>query len=123
MNPILTKNFNAAAAISQYRIVKFGAADGDVQQAAAATDAQVGVANLDAALNERVDVVVCGIAEVRLGGTVTRGNLITSDANGKGVAASAAIGANQRYLGIAMVSGVAEDIIDVLIAPGEYQGA
>jgi len=122
---ILTENFEAGAAISPYRIVKPGAADGEVIQAAAVGDALFGVSDsLGAdADGDRVDIITMGVAEVELGGTVTRGGLITSDANGKGVAAAPAVGVNNRVIGVARVSGVAGDIIDVQLCPGQIQGA
>lgn len=123
-NPILIKNYVAGAAVAARRIVKFDAADGKVIQAAAATDAVVGVAEqVAAASGERVDVIHSGIAEVEFGGTVTRGALVTADADGKAVAAAPAAGANNRVVGIALVSAASGDIAPVLIVPGQIQGA
>ncbi|MBF8271561.1 MAG: DUF2190 protein [Magnetococcales bacterium] len=123
MNPILTKAFTAGATVNPWRVVKFDSADGTVIQAAAATDALLGVANnLGAAAGNRVDVCLSGIAEVEFGGAVTRGALLTSDANGKAVAAAPAAGANNRAIGVAMVSGVSGDIGTVLINPSQTQG-
>ena len=123
MNPMLIKNYTAEAAIAAYRIVKPGAADGGVLQAAAATDALMGVTGSVApASGERVDVIKSGIAQVELGGTVTRGGPITADASGKGVAAAPSAGSNNRLIGFAEVSGVSGDIIDVLVAQGSLQG-
>ncbi|PCJ57857.1 MAG: DUF2190 domain-containing protein [Rhodospirillaceae bacterium] len=121
--PTLTKNFIAEAAITKRRIVKFGTADGQVVQGAAVTDALFGVsADLDAAINERIDVHVAGIVEVEIGAAVTRGDLLTADANGKAVAAAPAAGVNNNIIGHAMVSAVDGDIADVLLAPGSTQG-
>lgn len=135
MNSLLQKSFKAEAAIAAYRIVKPGTADTQVLQAAAATDFLIGVSNeVGAAINERQDIVVIGIADLELGGTVTRGDPITADANGKGVAATrhthtentagaytqnATTGAAAagRIIGFALVSGVASDIIPVLLHP------
>lgn len=123
MNVILKKNFLAEAAIAAARVVKFGTADGQVVQAAAATDLLVGVTGpIAPAINERVDVMVAGIADVEYGGAVTRGQKLTADANGKAVAAAPAAGANVHVIGIAQVSGVAGDIGSVLIAPSVMQG-
>lgn len=134
-NPTLTKNFTAEAAITKRRIVKLGTADGQVVPAAAATDALIGIAaELDAAITTRVDVHVAGIAEVELGGTVTRGQLVTADASGRAVAATrhthtentagtytqsatTGVGSGERAIGFALVSGVVGDIGTVLIAP------
>ncbi|SFF13466.1 capsid cement protein [Nitrosomonas sp. Nm166] len=122
-NEMLNKNYTAGGAISAYRIVKAGANDGEVLQAAAATDLLMGVCGAIApASGERVDIVKVGIAQVEFGGTVTRGQPVTSDANGKAVAAAPAAGVNNRIIGFAEVSAVSGDIADVLIAPGLMQG-
>lgn len=122
-NTLLNKNYLAEAAIAPFRIVKMGAADGGVLQAAAATDSLVGVCEaVGPASGERCDVVKVGLADVELGGTVVRGGPITSDATGKGVAAAPAAGANNRVIGFAEVSGVSGDIIPVFISPCVMQG-
>jgi len=122
-NPMLTKSFVAGAAITKYRIVKFGADDDTVVQGAAATDSLIGVADaLGAESGRRVDVIMAGAADVEYGGNVTRGALLTSDANGKAVAAAPAAGSNVRIIGIAMAGGVAGDIGSVLLSPGSMQG-
>ena len=72
-NPTLIKNYTAEGDIAAYRIVKFGAADGGVAQAAASTDLVIGVnAELPVVAGERVDVVRAGLADVEFGGTVDR---------------------------------------------------
>lgn len=122
--PTHIKNYSAGAAISGYRIVKYDTSDGQAVQATSATDALMGIADrlgADAA-DDRVDVIKAGIAEVELGGTVTRGDPLTADADGKAVAAAPVAGANDRIIGFAEVSGVAGDIIDCFIAPGQIQG-
>ncbi|HMN55647.1 MAG TPA: DUF2190 domain-containing protein [Ottowia sp.] len=122
-NPLLTKSFVAEAAINTYRIVKFGTTDDAVIQGAAAADALIGVVESVApALGERCDVVLAGIAEVKLGGGVTRGGLVTSDGTGQGVAAAPAAGANNGVIGRALMSGVSGDVIPVLLSPGTTQG-
>lgn len=122
-NTLLNKNYVAEAAVAAYRIVKPGTADGNVLQAAAATDSLMGVCeSVGPALGERCDVVKSGIADVEFGGTVTRGGPITADANGKAVAAAPAAGSNVRIIGFAEVSAVAGDIAPILVAPGVMQG-
>ena len=120
---LLEKEFVAEAAINPYRIVKFGASDDNVLQAAAATDALIGVVEgVSPATGERCAVVTHGIAEVKLGGTVVRGGFITSDASGQGVAAAPGAAVNNSVVGRALASGVAGDVINVLVAPGQIQG-
>lgn len=123
-NPILTKTRVADGAITKHRIVKPGSDDDSVAQASAATDALMAVATeLAAADTERVDVTYVGVVEVEYGGNVTRGQLLTSDADGKAIAAAPATGANMSVIGRAVVSGVSGDIGSVHIAPGQIQGA
>ena len=123
MNPILIKSFKAEAAIAAYRIVKPGTADTQVLQAAAVGDALIGVSNqVAAAINEGQDVIVAGVAEIEAGGTITRGDWITTDANGKALAAAPAAGVNNNVIGRALVSAVSGDIFDVLLVPGRIQG-
>ena len=121
----LTKNYTAEAAILANRIVKAGAADYAVLQAAGATaaDKSIGISTeIDSAIGERVDVVHEGIAELKLGGTVARGDPLTSDATGRGVAAAPGAGVNNRVIGFALISGVVDDLIPVLINPHMMQG-
>lgn len=89
MNPQLIKNFEAGAAITKHRIVKPGADDDHVLVAAANTDLLIGIADLlgAAAAEDRIDVILAGIADVEFGGTVTRGQSVTADSSGKAVRA------------------------------------
>lgn len=123
-NQGLIKNYTAEAAIAAYRIVKFGAADGGVLQAAAVGDKLIGVTDrLAAAVSgDRIDVTRSGIAEVQYGGAVAAGDLLTSDADGKAVVAAPAAGANVRIIGVAEVAGVLDDIGSMAIEPGSFQG-
>lgn len=119
----LTKSYTAEAAISANRIVKVGAADYGVLTAAAVSDKLLGITTeIDAASGERVDVIHEGIADLKLGGTVARGDFLTSDASGQGVAAAPAAGTNNQIIGKALVSGVSGDVIPVLISPSMLQG-
>jgi len=118
------RNYIAGGTIAQYRFVKPGAADGEVLQAAAATDNIIGVCIQPggAVAGERVDVQYSGIAEVEFVGVVARGALVTSDATGKGIAPAPAAGSNVRVGGIAEVTTAANDIARMLIALGSFQG-
>lgn len=124
MTPTLIKSYKAEAAISPCRIVKPGAADYGLLQAAAATDANFGVSveNITAATNDMVDVIHHGVANVEYGGTVTRGGPLTADASGRAVAAAPAAGTNNRIIGYALVSAVVGDIGPALVLPQTYQG-
>lgn len=122
-NPLLNKQYVAEAAIAIHRIVVFGSTDDFVIQGSAATQPLIGICNfINPIAGERVDILMAGIGEVRLGGPVTRGGLITSDATGQGVAAAPAAGTNNGVIGRALMSGVSGDIIKVLVNPGTFQG-
>jgi len=123
-NEMLNKSYTAEGVIPAYRIVKFGAADGGVLAAAAATDKLIGVNDRlpFAVSGDRGDVVRVGIAEVEYGGTVAAGDLLTSDASGRAIVATAAAGSNIRVIGVAEVAGVVGDIGSLCIEPGMFQG-
>lgn len=117
------KSYKAEALVEGNRIVKFGAADHQVIKGAAVADALLGVSeNLDTPINEMCDVVLVGIAEVRAGGNIARGDWLTSDANGKAVAAAPAAGTNNNVIGRALAAAALDDIVQVLLAQNRIQG-
>jgi hypothetical protein len=119
----LTKSYLTEGAISAARFVKVGANDYGVLQAAAATDKIIGISTeVDSVSGERIDVVHSDIADLKLGGTVARGDLLTSDASGQGVTAAPGAGTNNRIGAMALISGVSGDVIPVLVIPGSFQG-
>lgn len=125
LSATLTKNYYAGAAIAKRRIVKFGAADNQVILGAgsAVTEFLIGVATeIDAATGEPIDVIRAGIADVEYGGTVTRGQPLTSDATGRAIAAAPGAGVNFRTIGFAEVSAVIGDVGPAQIIPGIMQG-
>jgi hypothetical protein len=130
MDLILSKTYSAEAGITQYRIVKFGAADGGILQAAASTDKLIGIAkgmgmaSREAAFvaTDRVDVTRIGIEDVEYGGTVAAGDPLTSDASGRAITAAPGAGVNAFIVGFAEVAGVVGDIGRCLVAPGRIQG-
>lgn len=112
-----------AAVATAYLIAKPGADDDTFSQATASTEDLVGVfQHITTAAGEEIRLMLTGISKVKLGGTVTRGALLTSDANGKAVAIGAAAGTNYASIGRALASGVADDIIPVLLNPSRPQG-
>lgn len=117
-NEGLTKTYYAAGVIAANTILKHGAADNTVTNAVAATDAILGVAdNLGAdAAGHPLDVIMEGIATVKAGGTITRGQPVTANASGQAVASSAGVGV--RILGFALASAASGDLFPVQIAPG-----
>lgn len=86
----------AGGAVANRRIVAFGSADNTAIQATASTNKFLGVSDLplgaSAATGEPFDVIRCDIAEVDYGGTITRGDRLTADSNGKAVSAEALFG-------------------------------
>lgn len=123
-NRLLQKAFLSGAAVNPYRIVKFGADSSHVIQAAAATDALLGVTNeLSAAAAEgNLDITLAGIAEIELGGTVALTDKLTSDSVGRAVAAAPAAGSNVQIVGHPLKTGVSGDIIPVRLSFFTLQG-
>jgi hypothetical protein len=123
-SPTLIKSYLAGAAIRARRFAVPGSTDTAMIEATSATTLIMGVfEKVDGAEGDIVDVVHSGMTEIVLGGTVTRGQPVTSDANGAAVAAAPAAGANARIGGFVQASGVAGDIVPMLVAPGLMQGA
>jgi len=101
----------ASGAIAARRIVN---AAGD--QANADTDLMIGVSGSRAVADgETVECAVGGIADVKYGGTVSAGQLLTANSDGEAVSTTTA---GKRIVGIAMVAGVDGDIGEVLLSPG-----
>lgn len=120
----LEKSVKCTAALATaFLIAKVGADDDTFSQATASTEDLVGVfQHTTLAAGEEVRLMLGGVSRVKLGGTVARGALVTSDANGKAVAIGAVAGTNYAVIGRAMASGVADDIVPVLLAPSRAQG-
>lgn len=117
----LTKTGLATAAIAtQYLIVKFGADENHISQAAGATDALIGVIQHAAtAAEQEVEVQLNGISNVKAGGVIALGAPVTADAAGKAVTATT----GQNILGYACKAAAAGDIIPVLIHITLYTSA
>jgi hypothetical protein len=122
----------AGGTIRPSRVVKIStAADNTVLESASATSANIGIAqestrrapgtgddDSNAALvNENIMVysVGSGLAPGRLGGTVTRGDVVTSD--GSGLLITTTTDADVM-VGWAFQSGVTGDIVAILVQPG-----
>jgi hypothetical protein len=118
----IEKSVTAGAAITGFTIGKFGSDDNTMVPGAAAADLLSGVFQHDAENGKEVRVMLSGITRVKLGGSVTRGAKLTSDASALAIAAAPSAGANAQVIGIAMASGVSGDIIPMLIALSVMQG-
>lgn len=106
MNPVLAKNFvcKEPAGIPRNRIVKFGAADGEVLLAVAPADLAIGITQeTTPTLGERVDVTLAGSELVEAGAAIPRGSRITADATGRAAVAAA----GNTVIGIALESATA----------------
>lgn len=103
-------NFTAENAVPAFRFATVGSADGNVKLAAAG-NADIGVStDVDTDVGHPCDVQLDGIARVEAGGAVTYGGMIGAGENGKAVAV-----ASGEAIGMALDSGVAGDVIRVLI--------
>jgi hypothetical protein len=120
----IEKSARCASAVgSAFVIAKFGSDDSTVDVASSSADALIGVIqHTTQAAGEVVRVMVTGITRLKLGGTVSRGDFVTSDANGRGVSASPGAGVNASVIGMALASGASGDVIPLLLAQGRIQG-
>ena len=113
---VFTKTFRASADLSakQFFAVKLSASvDEDVALAGAGEG--VGVLINTPADNELADVVLFGGAKAKLAGTVSSGDFLKVDSDGKFVAAASD---KNYYVARALQAGVAGDIIEVFVCPG-----
>lgn len=123
MKPGFVQPYSAEAAISKYRVVKKGAANGGALVATAATEVLMGVStDVDTDSGDIVDVVMLGPALVVAGGTITEGALLTAGAAGVAVAAAPSAGTNNAIFGKAMEDAASGDIFRVLVVPCSLQG-
>lgn len=113
--PKLTVAMFAAIAIASRRIVTFKSGDdSQVNQATTNTQAIWGVSSdLDVTIGQPIDIVCSGSASVEYGDTITAGQLLTADSQGRAIPATT----GSRTIGVAMENGVVQDIGSVLISP------
>lgn len=122
--PTFIRSYICSADVLPRRIVKFSSPSttSQIAQAAAATDGLWGVSDaLGGDSGGTGDVILSGLGEVQLGGTVNAGDPLTSDADGKAIAAVGAAGATKRIVGYAEQPGVAGDIIRLMVGRGVLQ--
>lgn len=108
------------SAIGHGLIVKMGSTDDLVTLATAATDSPVGVSfvegnqnTVSTAVGDVISVQMTRIAEVRYGGTVTRGQNLVANSVGRAIAVTSNSGV--QSIGKALTSGVAGDFGYVLL--------
>jgi hypothetical protein len=111
---VSTNDLSAAA--NQYCIVKADVSnDQAIVLAAAATDPVVGIlVNLPKA-TKAANVQWLGSCKVIAGGTVTRGDKVTSDSSGHAITTTSS---GNTVVGIALSSAVSGDIFEILLTPG-----
>lgn len=117
-----TKSFRTIGVVGARRIVKFGPGDKTCALATAGTGFGVS-ADTDAADDALCDVALLGLVDVIYGGVVTRGDLLTSDAQGRAVAAAPGAGITVEIVGRALISGVLGDFGSVHLSPSRLRGA
>lgn len=119
--PSFIRAYEASAVIAAYRIVAFSDAanSSKIAQGAAANGRLIGTTGKigASAAGLMTDVNRAGLNPVQLGGPVSAGDWLTSDANGKAIATTT-VGHN--VIGRAEQPGVADDVIDYFAAPGVY---
>jgi len=133
-NYVLDKGFQISGTVypAIYTLVKFGAADNEVQASNTAGEEVLGVVQEDVpgptnpnsggldyiALGRVVNVRILGISRVVAAGAIALGARVVS--NGDGTIKTIVVGtANQNVVGIALAPATtAGDQIDVLLTPG-----
>jgi hypothetical protein len=107
-----------AAAIAPFLIVA-GTVGDKILAATAATDKLIGTTDsLGAEASSPTGIDLTGIGQVKLGGDVPFGAMITSDGASLGIECTPSNSTNKRYIGFALQGGVTGDVIDYKIAPG-----
>ena len=115
---VLTLNSTAESAIAPYRIVEFGVTQGTVKLANDANDKLMGISPIYAvAAGEPCDVGVIGTFEIEYGGTVARGDKLTTDTLGRAIVAGSPL---QSVIGIALADGIVGDIGFLLVAQSSF---
>jgi hypothetical protein len=119
--PTFTRAYEASADVLGYRIVKFSdvSTSSKVATAAASTSPLIGVSDAQGASSgDMLDVHRAGLAPVQLGGSVSAGDPLTADEDGKAIKAVAADDTTIVIIGTAEQPGVEDDIIDAWLAAG-----
>lgn len=118
-------SFTAGADLSnsRFRFVALGGSDGTVVRAGA--NARVlGVLQNAPKQNDAASVAVLGVVKVVAGGSISRGSLVRSDANGAAVAATMPTstwgGAIEHVAGIALENASAGQLVEILLTPFSF---
>jgi len=112
----LIRPYTAEAKVLRHRFVKYGVGNRTAVTATAASDAIMGVSSeLDIDTTGALDIAKTGETSLVIGGTVTKGDFLTSDSAGAGIKAVS----GNRYGAMAEESGVTGDQIDVTLCFGK----
>lgn len=120
MIPTFTRAYEISAVVRPFRIARYSdvAASQRVAEATANTQPVLGVFDRlagGALVGQMVEVHRAGLCSVELGGTVAAGQPLTSDAQGRAIAATAAPATQVRIIGFADEPGVVGDVIEAWI--------
>ena len=112
----------ATLAVSAFTIVAKDTVDGCVIPAiVTGTVKMVGIApNYDTALGAMLPITTGGVAQVKLGGSVSAGDILTNDTNGYAITATNFSANKYNTIGVANRSGSTSDIIPILVLPQNY---
>lgn len=123
----LVKNFTSAGAIKPRRIVAFAAAEGRVETAVSPTAKPlIGVSGVIGAVaaDERIDVYLGDVQLIEAGGVFGQGVRLTSDAEGRVVAAAPAATVTQHIIGLSLGPSTAlGELVPVRILQGSLSNA
>jgi len=110
----IEKSVTAGNIVAAFTLARPGANDSTFRTARGPSDFPIGVfQHATEAAGEEVRLMISGISDVKLGGTVLRGRPVTSDSLGRAVRAKP----GQNVIGFVTASGVAGDIVPLRIAP------
>ena len=108
---------------NQFCFMKMGSADFTVVITAAATDAPIGVLQDTPLSGDSAGVAFSGITKIVLGGTVTRGDRVGTDANGHAVKYTEGTDTTSYISGIMLESGSSGDIRSMVLLPVPHRAA
>jgi hypothetical protein len=108
---------SASLTTKQYYAMKVSG-DATVTVCAGTTDKAIGILQGAPASGERADVCVFGVSKAHLGGTVTAGDLVASDGNGKVISITAGTDTTVYALGRCLVGGNADELGTIFVCPG-----
>jgi|SRR5208337_1490818 len=120
---ILEKDANSAAAVAAFTIAAFGNDDNTFVNPASGSVPFAGIFQFaTTGAGKPVRIALDGISPLTISANVTRGQWITSDANGCGIPAAPAPGTNMSVIGKAMNSAAPGQTCFVLINAIQIQG-